>query len=118
MTKENEAMETLTLDLPSMYADHHVLRVRDALSALKGVKDVYASSAWQQVMISYDPKALQAGEIEEALKSAGYPPGEGGPPILVEASAIKRDPQWQILDLRMTKTQHADIEMSGEFRRY
>jgi len=70
-------METLTLDLPSMYADHHVLRVRDALSALKGVKDVYASSAWQQVMISYDPKALQAGEIEEALKSAGYPPGEG-----------------------------------------
>jgi len=94
-------METLTLDLPSMYADHHVLRVRDALSALKGVKDVYAT-----------------GEIEEALKSAGYPPGEGGPPILVEASAIKRDPQWQILDLRMTKTQHADIEMSGEFRRY
>ena len=111
-------METLTLDLPSMYADHHVLRVRDALSALEGVKEIYASSAWQQLMVSFDPKKVKADEIEEALKGAGYPPGEAAPPILVEASEIKRDPQWQILDMRMTKTQQADIEMSGEFRRY
>ncbi len=111
-------MEKLTLDLPSMYADHHVLRVRDALSALEGIQELYASSAWQQLMVTYDPKKIQPEGIEEALTQAGYSPQEAPRPALVEATAIKRDPQWAALDMRMTQTQPADIEMSGEFRRY
>ena len=38
-------MKTLTLQVPIMYADHHVLRVRDALNGLDGVAETTASAA-------------------------------------------------------------------------
>lgn len=111
-------MENLILDLPTMYADHHTLQVRQVLLALEGVEEVYASSAWKQVMISFDPKKIKPTAIEKALAEAGYSSGRGETPALVEASKIKRDPQWQVLGARSTKTNRSDIEMSGEFRRY
>jgi copper chaperone CopZ len=111
-------MEQLILDVPSMYGDHHVLRVRDALTGLEGVSEVYASSAWHQVIISFDPKKIQAAALETALSEAGYPVGPGTTPELVKASKIKRDPQWEALGSRVTETNEADITMSGEFRRY
>jgi len=111
-------MEKLILEVPSMYADHHVLMVRDALTDLKGVDDVYASSAWKQVMVSYDPAKIKPETIEKTLADVGYPIGEGETPILVEASAIKRDPKWETLGVRVTKTNQIDIDMSGEHRRY
>jgi copper chaperone CopZ len=111
-------MENIILDLPSMYGDHHVLKVRDALADLEGIEELYASSAWRQLMISFDPKRIKQADIEQALADAGYPLDEGEPPALVEASDIKRDPKWAELDIRVTETNQADIEMSGEFRRY
>jgi len=111
-------MEKLILEVPSMYADHHVLAVRDALAGLKGVEEVYASSAWKQVIVSYDPKAIKPPAVEKTLSEAGYPVGEGEPPILVEANSIKRDPKWETLGVRVTKTSQIDIDMSGEHRRY
>lgn len=111
-------MEKLILNVPLMFADHHVLKVRDVLSGLEGVGDIYASSAWKQVMIAYDPGKLEPAAIEKSLAEAGYPPGEGETPVLVERSAIKRDPQWERLAARSTQTYQADIDMSGEFRRY
>ena len=116
--REDEAMEDLILEVPSLYGDHHVLRVRDALTALEGVGDVYASSAWRQVIVTFDPKKIKAAEIEAALSQAGHAPGPGTTPELVKASKIKRDPQWEILGSRVTQTNEADIRMSGEFRRY
>lgn len=111
-------MEKLNLDLPAMYADHHTLQVRQALLALEGVEEVYASSAWKQVLISFDPGKIKPTDIEKALAEAGYSPGRGETPALVKASKIKRDPQWEILGSRVTETNEADIRMSGEFRRY
>ncbi len=111
-------MEKLILEVPSMYADHHVLTVRDALTDLKGVDEVYASSTWKQVLISYDPAKVKPKAIEKTLADAGYPVGEGETPILVKASAIKRDPKWETLGVRTTKTNQIDIDMSGEHRRY
>ena len=111
-------MEKLILEVPSMYADHHVLAVRDALTGLKGVYEVYASSAWKQVIVSYDPKTIKPPAIEETLSKAGYPVGEGEPPVLVEADNIKRDPKWETLGLRVSQTNQVDVEMSGEHRRY
>ncbi|OGO18727.1 MAG: hypothetical protein A2Z14_09535, partial [Chloroflexi bacterium RBG_16_48_8] len=75
-------MENIILDLPAMYADHHVLTVRDALTKLDGLEKVYASSAWKQVMISFDPAKIKQPAIEEALANAGFPVGEGEPPVL------------------------------------
>jgi copper chaperone CopZ len=111
-------MEKLIFEIPSMYGDHHVLRVRDVLAKLNGIKEIYASSAWKQLMIHYDPKIVKPSAIEETLANAGYPVGAGETPVLVESSKIKRDPQWQVLGIRITETNKADIEMSGEFRRY
>jgi copper chaperone CopZ len=103
-------MEELILSMPSMYGDHHVLKVREALAAVDGVEEVYASSAWKQVMITFDPKKVKAEAVENTLKEAGYPPNEGGPPILVHPSSIKRDPQWELLGVRATQTNPADLK--------
>lgn len=65
-------MKTLTLDLPSMYGDHHVIEVRRLLSALPGVADVYASSAFRAVEVSYDDSQTDQAAIEKVLDEAGY----------------------------------------------
>lgn len=112
-------MEDLVLEVPALYADHHVLKVREVLAALEGIGEVYASSAWRHVKVSFDPQKIKPAEIEAALSKAGYPPGPAPIPELVKASStIKRDPQWQILAPRVTQTNEADIRMSGEFRKY
>lgn len=65
-------METLTLRLPAMYGDHHVLEVRRILLDLPGVADLYASSCFQVVEVTYDPTLLPPEKIESALADAGY----------------------------------------------
>lgn len=65
-------MDTLTLDLPAMYGDHHVLDVRRMLLDLPGVKEVYASSAFQVVEVTFDPDEVAAADIEAVLDEAGY----------------------------------------------
>jgi len=111
-------MEKTLFDLPTMYADHHVLKVREVLTGLEGVEDVFASSAWKQVLITYNPAKIDQAAIEQALTEAGYPVGEGRTPVLVQHDEKRRDPKWNVLGPRVTETNRADIEMSGEFRRY
>jgi len=101
-------MKKLVLDMPRMFADHHVLKVRDVLKGTDGVGDVFASSAWRQVMISYDPAKAKPKAIEKALADAGYSTTEGTP-VLVQANPNKRDPRWEELGVRVTKTDPADM---------
>jgi len=109
-------MEKVVLNVPNMWADHHVLRVRDALVALEGVQDVYASSAWKQVMVKYDPGKLDASNITDALTRIGYGVGDG---TGLEGTRLSAgDPAWDKLGVRVTKTNERDLELSGEFRRY
>ncbi len=65
-------MATKTLELPTMYGDHHVLEVRRILSGLPGVETVFASSALQLVEVVYDPQQVNDLQIEMALDEAGY----------------------------------------------
>jgi len=111
-------MEKVVLDVPTLWADHHVLKVREALVNLEGVEEVYASSAWKQVLVTYDKAKTDRAIIEKVLAEAGYPVGEGETPVLVRPTPLLRDPQWEVLGSRVTETNQADIEMSGEFRRY
>ena len=111
-------MNKVTFDVPTLWADHHVLKVRAALSNLDGVDTVYASSAWKQVLVTYDPGKIDETTIQKALADAGYPAGEGEVPVLVQPTDRRRDPQWATLGSRMTETYLADREMSGEFRKY
>jgi len=111
-------MDKVVLEVPALWADHHVLKVRDALTGLEGVNDVYASSAWKQVLVSYDSAKTNPETIGQTLAEAGYPVGDGSPPMLVAPGKRRRDPGWEMLDARGTQTNRADLEMSGEFRRY
>jgi copper chaperone CopZ len=110
-------MDSITLDAPAMFADHHVLKVREALLAQDGIDDVYASSAWQSVIVSYDSAKIDPAAIENILAEAGYA-ADKTTPILAQNDAYYRDPSWDALGVRVTETNEADLKMSGEFRRY
>ncbi len=110
-------MEKTIIDVPKMYADHHVEIVRDALLQIDGVEEVYASSSFRRVAVAYDPERLDASAIEKALAEAGYAPGESWQ--LPEVSEGKEDnsPWYQSIQ-RVTTTHSIDLEMSGDFRKY
>lgn len=65
-------MEVLTLELPAMYGDHHVVEVRRLLFEIEGVEEVYASSGFRAVEISFDPDKANAEDIKARLDEAGY----------------------------------------------
>jgi copper chaperone CopZ len=65
-------MQKVTYETPSLYGDHHVIEVRRILFDLPGVVDVYASSAFQIVEVSYDPEKINDLEIAMKLDEAGY----------------------------------------------
>ncbi|MBE2197886.1 MAG: heavy-metal-associated domain-containing protein [Anaerolinea sp.] len=65
-------METLSLSVPKMYGDHHVLAVRNLMLALGGVQDVYASSSFHLVEVQYDSTKVTPQQIESTLEEAGY----------------------------------------------
>ena len=65
-------MKILTLELPAMYGDHHVVEVRRILLDLDGIEEVYASSGFRAVEITYNPNKLNKADIEVKLDEAGY----------------------------------------------
>jgi len=65
-------METTMIELPAMYADHHVQEVRRILLEIPGVEDVYASSSFHAVEITYDPEKVESEALVGALDKAGY----------------------------------------------
>ena len=65
-------MATTSIELPSMYGDHHVIEVRRILLELDGVSEVYASSGFQVVEIEYNSKKTPKKDLVAALEKAGY----------------------------------------------
>ena len=65
-------MEKKSFELPAMYADHHVVEVRRLLLEIPGIKDVYASSAFQVAEVTYDQDTVSESEIAEKLAESGY----------------------------------------------
>jgi len=110
-------MESLVLNVPKMYADHHVLAIREALLSLEGVKEVTASSAFKMVRVSYDPAIIEPAAIEDKLRAVGYGPGEDWElPDLPEAK--EDESPWFQYIWRTTQTDPREIEMAGDFRMY
>jgi copper chaperone CopZ len=79
-------MQKVTYETPSLYGDHHVTEVRRILLEVPGVVDVYASSAFQIVEVTYDPDKINDLEIAVKLDAAGYL-GEWTAPIESGAAA-------------------------------
>jgi len=65
-------METKSFEAPALYGDHHVTEVRRILLEMEGVKDVYASSAFRIVQVTYDKKKINDLQISVKLDEAGY----------------------------------------------
>jgi copper chaperone CopZ len=108
-------MEKLQLNVPDLWADHHVLKVRAALSAVDGVQDVIASSAFRMVALNYDPATTSPGAIMATLEDAGYPVATDGTGIIADAVRVpvadgKRDPAWTRLGMRQMKTDERDLK--------
>lgn len=85
-------METKTFEVPALYGDHHVTEVRRILLGLEGVTDVYASSAFQIVEVTYDESKINDLQITLKLDEAGYL-GEWTVPIELGAAAQQGDGQ-------------------------
>jgi copper chaperone CopZ len=64
--------KTVTFDTPALYGDHHVLEVRNLLLKIPGVQDVYASSAFHVVDVTFDPDKVDEDLISHTLDDAGY----------------------------------------------
>lgn len=65
-------MQTKVFETPALYGDHHVIEVRRILLETPGVADVYASSAFHVVEVTYDPEKINDLEIALKLDQAGY----------------------------------------------
>lgn len=110
-------MEHVEYSVPRMWADHHVPIVRKALLGIPGVDDVYASSAWKTVRITYDPTRVTPDALEKALADTGYPVGaELELPTYPEQT--KDGAGWYTVAGRTTETNLADLKMSGDHRKY
>jgi len=83
-------METKTFETPALYADHHVTEVRRILMELSGVSEVYASSAFQVVEVTYDETKISDLEIAVKLDEAGYL-GEWTVPVEAGAAREQSD---------------------------
>ena len=65
-------MTSVTIDVPLMYADHHVVEVRRILFEVPGVNELDASSAFQAVKIEYDPEKTSEDILKQVLDKNGY----------------------------------------------
>lgn len=106
-------MERLQLNVPNLWADHHVLKVRAVLTAIPGIQDVIASSAFRMIVLNYDPALVSPGAIMSALEDAGYPVATDGTGVITETVPVadgKRDPAWTRLGMRQIKTDERDLK--------
>jgi copper chaperone CopZ len=110
-------MEKLTLSLPTMWADHHILRVRETLGSLPGVEQVVASALYKDVLVEFDPALTSPQALSSALAEAGYPVGKE---LQVPAypKRIDDSSDWFQFQDRVTVTDRRDLEASGDFRKY
>jgi len=64
--------KTITIPTPALYGDHHVTEVRRLLGEIPGVEQVYASSAFGAVEVTFDPDKAEEGAIKGVLAEVGY----------------------------------------------
>ena len=65
-------MTSVSIEVPLMFADHHVVEVRRILFEVPGVEAVDASSAFQLVKIEFDPEKTSEDILKQVLDKNGY----------------------------------------------
>ena len=110
-------MEKVTFSIPAMWADHHVLAVRQALGQVSGVQEIIASAMYKDVLVKYDPDTVTPDALQNALAEAGYKVAEV-PTLSTHPKRIDDTSDWFQFQERITETDMRDLEMSGDFRKY
>lgn len=65
-------MEKLSVQVPALYGDHHVVAVRAILLEMPGVEEVYASSGFQLIEVEFDETLVSSRSILARLEETGY----------------------------------------------
>ena len=65
-------IKNITYHTPVLYGDHHVLEVRRLLQEIPGIENIYASSAFRIVEVTFDPEITTEAKISQVLDEAGY----------------------------------------------
>jgi copper chaperone CopZ len=65
-------MRTKRFEVPALFGDHHVVEVRRMLLETPGVTEVYASSAFHVVDVTYDEEEISEPGLTSKLEEAGY----------------------------------------------
>ena len=107
-------MEEVTIAVPGLWADHHVVTVLGLLRNEPGVASVTASALEKSVRLSYDPDATSPEQIAAHLSKGGYATG----PAEADAAPPTDKPAWTTAGVRITTTDPADLAMSGDHRKY
>jgi len=107
-------MEQLALNVPGMWADHHVIAVRGVLQGVEGVEVTGASAMDATVRLEYDPARTDPQKLAAQLEQAGYTVGEAAG---AEAPPSNK-PAWATAGVRVTTTDPTDLAMSGDHRKY
>src|SRR5665647_1549175 len=111
---KERSMEELTLAVPGMWADHHVLAVRDLLRGDDAVTFTAASARERAVRIEYDASRTDPQRITNLLTEGGYACGE---PEQAAGSPTNK-PSWATAGARITTTDAGDLAMLGDNRKY
>jgi len=110
-------MEKVTFSIPSMWADHHVLAVREALGQVSGVEEVLASAMYKDVLVKYDPTTVKPDTLKSALTTAGYEIAKA-PQLPTYPERKDDESDWYQFQERVTETDMRDLIMSGDHRKY
>jgi copper chaperone CopZ len=110
-------MEEVTFGIPAMWADHHTLAVRNVLGQVEGVAEVIASPLYTDVLVKYNPEAVNPSALSQVLAEAGYEPGKV-PELPAHPERIDDASDWFQFQQRTTVTDQRDLEMSGDHRMY
>jgi hypothetical protein len=65
-------LEKSTFETPALFGDHHVTEVRSLLLSIPGVQEVYASSAFFMVEVTYDENSITETLLKDRLDEWGY----------------------------------------------
>jgi copper chaperone CopZ len=110
-------MEKVTFSIPAMWADHHTLAVREALSQVNGIEEVVASALYKDVLIKYDPAEVNPTALQTALAEAGYEVAKA-PALPAYPERTDDSSDWFQFQERVTETDLRDLKMSGDHRMY
>lgn len=110
-------MDKVTFTIPTMWADHHVMAVRDALGSVSGISEIVASSLYRDVLVRFDPDTVSQDAIKAALSKAGYEIAKA-PVLPTYPERIDDASDWFQFQERITETDLRDLEMSGDHRKY